>query len=113
MPVPPDCLATYGGKRKRALDMWKAAQKWRRENEVWKIHTILNSWYFEIKYAYPHVIQGYSSREGYPVIYETPGRMTLKQLFREGCTLSDMATTWYTFLMEFLSNCVQEDIRVK
>jgi hypothetical protein len=108
--IPPNYLNVYVGKRKRASDMWTGTQKWRRDNRVWKIHTIPNPWYVRIKEAYPHFIHGYS-KEGYPVIYEQPGKMKLKELFREGCTIQDM-TTWYTFFMEYLSNRVQQDIRM-
>lgn len=84
--------------------MWKATQQWRQVEQVWQIHTLPNPWYRRIKEAYPHCIHGIS-KDGYPVIYEKPGKMKLKELFREGCTIADM-TRWYTFFMEYLSNCV-------
>lgn len=84
--------------------MWKATQQWRRDNQVWKIHTLPNPWYRRIKEAYPHFIHGFT-KEGDVVVYEKPGKMKLKELFREGCTIVDM-TRWYSFFMEYLSNCV-------
>jgi hypothetical protein len=110
--VPSHYLRACNEKRKNAIAMWKKSQKWRHENYVWKIHTLQNPWFPRIKEAYPHFVHGYS-KEGYPVIYEQPGRMNLKQLFREGCDISDM-TTWYTFFMEYLSNCIctRQEVRI-
>jgi hypothetical protein len=102
--LPSHYLAACGGRRKNAMDMWKASRKWRQENDVWKIHQKPNRWFPKIKEAYPHFVHGYT-KDGYPVIYERPGRMLLKSLFREGCEISNM-TTWYIFFMEYLSNCI-------
>jgi hypothetical protein len=102
--LPPHYLAACGGRRKKAMDMWKSSRKWRQENEVWRIHQKPNRWFPKIKKAYPHFVHGYT-KDGYPVIYERPGRMFLKKLFREGCEVSNM-TTWYIFFMEYLSNCI-------
>ena len=38
-----------------------------------------------------------------PVVYESPGRMNLKELFRNGCSVDDMLFH-YCYLMEYLSN---------
>lgn len=102
--IPSNYVKMCHGNRKRAQKMWDATQQWRRDGRVWKIHTLSNLWYTRIKDAYPHCIHGFS-KDGYPVIYEQPGKMKLKQLFREGCSISDM-TRWYTFFMEYLSNCL-------
>ncbi len=102
--IPSNYLEICRGKLDKAQAMWKGTQRWRRNQEVWKIHTLPNPWYIRIKEAYPHYIHGFT-KEGYTVIYEKPGKMQLKELFREGCTISDM-TRWYTFFMEYLSNCV-------
>ena len=109
--IPPNYLSVCRGDRNKARGMWIATQKWRQENSVWMIHTIPNIWFPKIKEAYPHFVHGHS-KAGYPVIYEQPGRMKLKELFRGGCTIDDM-TSWYTFFMEYLSNCIctQHDIR--
>jgi hypothetical protein len=102
--LPPYYLLACGGRRKNAMDMWKASKKWRQENDVWRIHQKPNRWFPKIKEAYPHFVHGYT-KDGYPVIYERPGQMFLKSLFREGCEVSNM-TTWYIFFMEYISNCV-------
>lgn len=106
--LPLNYLKASHGNRKHALTAWKATQKWRREEEIWKIHTVPNPWYKAVKQAYPHHVHG-RSKEGYPVIYEQVGKMQLKKLFNEGCEISDM-TRWYTFLMEYLSNCLQGEL---
>jgi hypothetical protein len=72
-----------------------------------------NRWFYKIKEAYPHFVHG-NSKAGYPIIYEQLGRMNLKDLFRNGCEISDMV--WhYTFFMEFVSNriCTRADVRSK
>jgi hypothetical protein len=102
--IPSNYVKICHGNRKKAQNMWGATQQWRRDGLVWKIHTLPNPYYLRIKDAYPHCVHGFS-KDGYPVIYEQPGKMKLKQLFREGCTISDM-TRWYAFFMEYLSNCV-------
>jgi hypothetical protein len=94
----------FGGDKYRAHVAWVASQRWRYEMSVWKIHRMPNRWFAPIKEAYPHFIHGHS-KLGYPVIYEQPGRMNLKELFRSGCEIDDMVHH-YTFFMEFISNCV-------
>jgi hypothetical protein len=109
--VPQHYLKVCGGKQKKAEAMWKESQEWRRKNHVWRIHTIPNKWFGEIKKAYPHFVHGIS-KKGYPIIYEQPGKMNLKQMFREGCEVSDMVRH-YMFLMEYISNhiCTREEVR--
>jgi hypothetical protein len=102
--IPESYVSVICGTKKRARDMWEGTQTWRRENEIWKMHTMTNPWYLKIKDAYPHSIHGWT-KQGDIVIYEHPGKMKLKQLFREGCTIENM-TAWYTFFMEYLSNVV-------
>ena len=49
---------------------------------------------------------------GFPIVYEQPGRMRLKELFRSGCEIDDMIFH-YQFLMEFFSNviCQREEVQ--
>lgn len=103
--VPDNVLMSCHGNEQRAASSWKYTQKWRQEGSVWNIHTLPNPWYVQIREAYPHYIHGFS-KGGYPVVYERPGKMKLKVLLRSGCSISDM-TRWYTFFMEYLSNCVE------
>ena len=111
--VPPNYLAFYKGNRNRAEKAWEVTQQWRCEKKVWKIHSMPNIWFPKIKQAYPHFAHGHS-KAGYPVIYEQPGRMNLKELFQNGCAIDDMVRH-YTFFMEFVSNriCTREEIRAK
>eukprot|EP00934_Nitzschia_sp_Nitz4_P004940 Nitzschia sp. Nitz4//scaffold2_size372955//258624//261620//NITZ4_000451-RA/size372955-processed-gene-0.50-mRNA-1//1//CDS//3329546862//4930//frame0 len=102
--IPQNYLKHCGDNREKALAMWQATQEWRRKNMVWRIHTMPNKWFHEIKQAYPHFLHGVS-KQGYPIMYEQPGKMNLKQLFRGGCEVSDMLRH-YMFLMEFISNCI-------
>jgi MFS family permease len=102
--IPESYISITHGSRKRARDMWENTQTWRREKEVWKMLTIPNPWHLKIKDAYPHYIHGWT-KQGDIVIYEQPGKMKLKQLFRDGCTIEIMVT-WYTLFMEYLSNIV-------
>jgi len=109
--IPANFMEFYNYDRTRAQRAWEATQEWRRDNDVWRIHTLPNRWFPRIKEAYPHFVHG-RSRTGYPIIYEQPGRMKLKELFRSGCQIEDMIFH-YQFLMEFFSNviCTREDVR--
>lgn len=109
--VPMNYLETCRNNYERARQAWIATQQWRREMRVWKIHTMPNTWFLKIKQAYPHFVHGYS-KEGFPVVYEQPGRMDLKNLFRNGCEIADMVHH-YTFFLEYIANqvCVQPEIR--
>ena len=111
--IPPNFLAICGGKRHKAQKLWENAQRWRHENDVWRIHSMPNTWFSQIKEAYPHTLHGFS-KQGYPIIYEQPGKMNLKQLFRDGCDVEDMVRH-YMFFMEFVSNkiCTRPEIREK
>jgi CRAL/TRIO domain len=95
----------------KAQKMWNKTQEWRRENQVWRIHCMPNTWFHDIKQAYPHFIHGVS-KKGFPIIYEQPGKMNLKQLFRGGCNVDDMLRH-YMFFLEFISNhiCTRGEVR--
>lgn len=111
--VPSNYLTLCAGNKSKAEKMWQATQRWRREQNVWKIHRLPNLWFAEIKKAYPHFVHGYS-KEGFPIIYEQPGKMNLKQMFREGAEVADMVRH-YIFFLEYISNyiCTSEEIRSK
>jgi hypothetical protein len=111
--VPPNYLAICGGKAHKAEEMWKATQRWRHQHNVWRIHTMPNTYFPKIKKAYPHFLHGFS-KQGYPIIYEQPGKMNLKQLFRDGCDIEDMVRH-YMFFMEYVSNyaCTRPEVRAK
>lgn len=111
--VPQNYLTFCNGNRKKAEAMWKVTQEWRRQHSVWRIHTTPHRWFPEIKKAYPHFIHGVS-KNGCPIIYEQPGKMNLKQLFREGCNVSDMVRH-YIFFIECISNriCTKEEVRCR
>lgn len=102
--IPPNYLSFCGGKKSKAETMWKESQRWRLEKKIWKIHTTPHQWFQRIKDAYPHYVHGYS-RAGHAIIYERPGQMNLKELFRNGCEISDMVRH-YSFFMEYLANRV-------
>jgi len=109
--VPESYMEFYRNNAKAAKKAWEKSQSWRREKDVWRIHTLPNVWFPRIKQAYPHFLHGHS-KAGYPIIYEQPGRMNLKELFRTGCKIHDM-TFHYQFFMEYISNivCTRGEIR--
>jgi hypothetical protein len=111
--VPVNYLKFHGQNEDRARKAWEETQRWRSENRVWKINTKPNRWFREIKDAYPHYVHGHS-KTGTPVIYEQPGKMKLKDLFRNGCEVDDMVRH-YIFFMEYVSNrvCTREELRSK
>ena len=88
--------------KKHAAKSWENTKKWRREENVENILSEPQPYFQKIKHAYPHIPHGYT-KNGYPVIYERPGVMDLKQLFGKECKVSDMIRH-VTFFMEYLSN---------
>ncbi len=86
----------------QAETKWEETKQWRKEQKIYKIHARPHRLFPVIKEAYPHFIHGYS-KLGYPVIYETPAKMKLKNMFREGHTIDDMVYH-YIFFLEYLSN---------
>lgn len=111
--IPPNYLLFYNGNDSKARKAWRKSQAWRLERHVWKVHTIPNKWFAKIKQAYPHYVHGHS-KSGFPIVYERPGRMNLRELFQSGCEISDMIQH-YIFFMEFIANrvCTQHDVRAK
>jgi hypothetical protein len=109
--IPENYLKFYNQDRVATQKAWVATQAWRLEQKVWRIHTLPNPWFSRIKESYPHFIHGHS-KSGYPIIYEQPGRMNLKELFRSGCDIADMVHH-YIFFVEFISNriCTRKDLR--
>lgn len=97
--IPEGYVTLYG---KNALSNYQQTKQWRRQQKIHCIHTRPHTWYPKIKVAYPHHIHGFS-KNGMPVIYESPGKMNLKELFRNGCQVDDMIFH-YCYLMEYLSN---------
>ena len=111
--VPSNFVQDCKGDHNQAMKRWQETQQWRREKNVWNIHSIPNKFFHEIKKAYPHIIHGYS-KQGLPVIYELPGKMDLKGLFRGECTIEDMVHH-YIFFQEYLNNCLcaSQELRKK
>jgi hypothetical protein len=109
--IPRAYLEFFG--KSKSERKWNESQRWRMDEMVWKIHRLPHPWFPKIKKAYPHFVHGYT-KAGYPVVYEKPGEMTLKELFSEGLLVSDMLRH-YIFFMEFLSNviCNLPDVRSK
>lgn len=100
--VPPGYLALFRHNPQNARAGYLQTQEWRREERIHSIHDRQNVWFSKIKASYPHVIHGFA-RDGTLVIYESPGRMNLKSLFKNGCGVKDMIEH-YCYLMEYLSN---------
>lgn len=109
--IPENYKKFYKQNTSRAKKAWEATRAWRRENDVWRIHSMPHRWFRPIKEAYPHFVHGFS-KAGYPIIYEQPGKMNLKALFRSECNISDMAQH-YVYFMEYLANriCIRNDVR--
>jgi CRAL/TRIO domain len=103
--VPRNYLENCRGNQRKAMKMWQETQKWRRDRQVWKIHTMPNKFFKQIKRDYPHNVGGHS-KKGLPCIYEQPGKMDIKSLFRDsGCTVDDMVHH-YIFCTEYFCNCL-------
>ena len=100
--TPPGYLALYKNKSSKAQSKYKETQAWRQQEKIYSIHARPHTYFAQIKVAYPHVIHGFTSN-GMPVVYEKPGQMKLKELFRSGMNVEDMLVH-YSYLMEYLSN---------
>lgn len=102
--VPQNYLNFYRGNQDKAYKKYIETQEWRKEEGVWEIHRMPHPMFERIKEAYPHIIHGHS-KTGQVVVYENPGKMNLKQLFRSGCVVGDMLMHM-TFFLEYIGNCV-------
>jgi hypothetical protein len=100
--VPDNFVKFFHQNHDKAAHAWQVTQQWRRDQQVYKIHTQPHTWYTRIKEAYPHFVHGHS-KQGYPIVYEQPGRMKLKELFRSGCQIDDMLFH-YKFFVEYMAN---------
>ena len=111
--VPQSYIETFSSSdptHSKAKAKWEESQKWREEQKVWRIHSTPHSHFAEIKKAYPHFVHGFS-KAGYIIVYEQPGKMELKGLFRSGCTVDDMIHH-YVYLMEYIGNVLSEDPQI-
>lgn len=109
--IPQNYLEFYRGNEDKAMAKYAATQEWRREEGVWEIHRTPHPLFERIKEAYPHIIHGHS-KTGQVVIYENPGKMNLKQLFRSGCNVSDMLMHM-TFFLEYIGNCISSRSEIR
>ena len=111
--VPQSYIETFSSTdptHSKAKAKWEESQQWRQEQSVWRIHSTPHSHYGAIKRAYPHYVHGIS-KAGYVIVYEQPGKMELKGLFRSGCTVDDMIHH-YVYLMEYIGNALSKDPQV-
>ena len=111
--VVPTNYLKFCKQKSEAKKAWEATQAWRQENDIWRIHRMPHKWFVPIKEAYPHFVHGHS-KAGYPVVYEQPGKMNLKALFKSDCDIADMARH-YVYFMEYLANRVSalEEVRAR
>ena len=90
--IPREYTQFCKGDRVKAEKMWLATQRWRIDENIWKIHSLHHKRYDVIKNAYGHILHGVT-RNGFPVIYEFPGKSTLKAAFERDITLNDMVSS--------------------
>jgi len=100
--IPSQYMEVCNNNERKARTMYQATQRWRWQNNVWRIHKRPHPHFEKIKKAYPHFLHGHT-REGCAVIYEQPGKMDLKTLFQNGCTVEDMVEH-LIFFMEYIGN---------
>lgn len=109
--IPREYTQFCKGDRVKAEKMWLATQRWRIDENIWKIHSLHHKRYDVIKNAYGHILHGVT-RNGFPVIYEFPGKSTLKAAFERDITLNDMFHH-YAYFYEFITNCACESKEVQ
>ncbi|GMH68792.1 hypothetical protein TL16_g05007 [Triparma laevis f. inornata] len=106
---PPENFIKAAGSMHAAKKMWAAHLAWRKSSRIGSIHTRPHTHFDLVKVHYPHFIHG-CSRDGYPVVYEQPGKMDLKGLFDKGLTIDDMIHH-FIYHMEFLTQVTRQRIR--
>jgi hypothetical protein len=106
--VPDNFIRCWG--EKKAMKMWLEMQQWRKDSDIWRLHSGPHTLFPKVKAAYSQHFHGVS-KEGLPILYEKPGKMKLKELFQSGVSIDEM-TRHYFFMMEFISNvlCHKEEV---
>jgi hypothetical protein len=100
--IPDNFIRCWG--KNRAKKMWLEMQQWRRDSDIWRIHTGPHKLFPRVKDAYYQKFHGFS-KKGLPMLYEKPGRMKLKELFQSGITIDQMVNHYF-FMMEYIANVV-------
>jgi CRAL/TRIO domain len=96
------------GNHQAALVQWQTSQQWRRDRNVYKIHSRPDPCFRAIKEAYPHICHG-KSKQGWAVMYEFPGRMDLKRMFHSDISNDDILHH-DVFVLEYVANVLHPKI---
>lgn len=109
--APKEYMEICYGDRVKADRMWSETKRWRMENNIWNIHSLPHVNMEIIKESYYHVIHGVT-KQGYPIMYEFPGKMKLKTAFNAGLGLEDMFHH-FAYMKEYLLNnaCESEEVK--
>jgi CRAL/TRIO domain len=91
-----------------ARDMWERTKKWRREEEIWKVHTKPDVCFDHSKRYYPSCFHGVS-KNGVVVEYSYPGQMQPKALFPTKSFVDNMLRHHH-FMLEYVCNCLYTDV---
>jgi CRAL/TRIO domain len=91
-----------------ARAMWERTKKWRREEEIWKVHTRPNVCFDHSKRYYPSCYHGFS-KDGVVLEYSYPGQMQPKALFPNKSFIDDMLRHHH-FMLEYVCNCLYTDV---
>ncbi|GMI11087.1 hypothetical protein TrVE_jg9594 [Triparma verrucosa] len=106
---PPQNFIKAVGSMAAAKRNWAAHLAWRKSARIGSIHTRPHVHFDKVKKHYPHFLHGHS-RDGYPVVYEQPGKMDLKGLFESGLTIDDMIHH-FVYHMEFMTQVTRPRVR--
>lgn len=106
--VPDNFMRCWG--EKKATKKWIEMQQWRKDSDIWRLHSGPHTLFPKVKAAYSQHFHGVS-KDGFPMLYEKPGKMKLKELFQSGVSIDEM-TRHYFFMMEYISNvlCQKEEV---
>lgn len=106
--VPDNFIRCWG--EKKATKMWAETQQWRKDSNIWRLHTGPHKLFPQVKEAYSQNFHGFS-KMGLPMLYEKPGKMKLKELFQSGASIDQMLQHYF-FMMEYISNviCVKDEV---
>jgi len=100
----PDFIFEWDPDRPKAQRMWQATQKWRKEKEIWKIHTKPNRRFHHSKKNYPSCYHGYD-KAGVVIEFSFPGQMNPSALFPNKTVMEEVMHHHY-FMQEYAANCL-------
>ena len=110
--VPQEYLDFCKMNKAKAQQMWNETQRWRIEKNIWRIHSMPHKKFELVKDIYTHLLHGVT-KQGYPIVYEFPGKMKLKEMLQKRELTIDDMYHHYAYLWEYIVNCACDSDEVR